>query len=261
MTPTLRHSLYCDYREVMQIMMTVNEVSKVTGVSVRTLQYYDKIGLLKPAQYTEAGYRLYDDNALETLSQILLFRELEFPLKDIKEIIQSPGFDRSKALSQQIELLTLKKEHIENLIDLAKGIKMIGVRNLTFDVFDTGKIDEYAARAKASWGTTPAYKEFEEKSKGRTRTEDQKINVQFMDIFAEFGAIRDKDPASPEAQALVKKLQDFITRYFYTCTREILSGLGKMYAGGGDFTTNINNYGGEGAAEFASAAIEIYCRE
>lgn len=241
-------------------MMTVNEVSKVTGVSVRTLQYYDKIGLLKPAQYTEAGYRLYDDNALETLSQILLFRELEFSLKDIKEIIQSPGFDRSKALSQQIELLTLKKEHIENLIDLAKGIKMIGVRNLTFDVFDTGKIDEYAARAKASWGTTPAYKEFEEKAKGRTRTEDQKINVQFMDIFAEFGAIRDKDPASPEAQALVKKLQDFITSYFYTCTKEILRGLGKMYAGGGDFTTNINNYGGEGTAEFASAAIEIYCK-
>ena len=78
-------------------MMTVNEVSKLTGVSIRTLQYYDRIGLLHPAKYTEAGYRLYDDTALERLQQILFFRELEFPLKDIREIVGSPGFDRSKA--------------------------------------------------------------------------------------------------------------------------------------------------------------------
>ena len=74
--------------------MTVNEVSKLTGVSIRTLQYYDKIGLLKPTGYTKAGYRLYDDTALERLQQILLFRELEFSLKEIKEIIESPSFDR-----------------------------------------------------------------------------------------------------------------------------------------------------------------------
>ena len=257
-------------------MITVNEVSKLTGVSIRTLQYYDKIGLLHPAEYTEAGYRLYDDAALETLQQILLFRELEFPLKDIKKIVGSPDFDRSKALEQQIELLTLKKEHLENLIDLAKGLKLRGVRHLKFDAFDTRKIDEYAAQAKASWGTTPAYKEFEEKSKGRTQEDDQNIAQGLMDIFAEFGAIRgaeagtlkgaeldavkSADPASAEAQALVKKLQDYITQHFYNCTKEILSGLGKMYAGGGDFTKNIDSYGGEGTAEFVHQAIEVYIR-
>ena len=241
-------------------MMTVNEVSKLTGVSIRTLQYYDKIGLLHPAKYTEAGYRLYDDAALETLQQILLFRELEFPLKEIKEIIGSPDFDRSKALGQQIELLRLKKEHIENLIELAEGIKLLGVRNLKFDAFDTRKIDEYAAQAKASWGQTPAYKEYEEKAKGRTKEEDKKIYQGMIDIFAEFGAIRESDPASGEAQALVKKLQEYITEHMYTCTNEILSGLGKMYAGGGDFTKNIDSFGGEGTAEFASKAIEYYCR-
>ena len=257
-------------------MMTVNEVSKLTGVSIRTLQYYDKIGLLHPAEYTEAGYRLYDDAALETLQQILLFRELEFPLRDIKKIVESPDFDRSKALEQQIELLTLKKEHLENLIDLAKGLKLRGVRHLKFDAFDTRKIDEYAAQAKAAWGTTPAYKEFEQKSKGRTREDDQNIAQGLMDIFAEFGAIKDAnlgtdkdanlgtdkgaDPASPGAQALVKKLQDYITQHFYNCTKEILSGLGKMYAGGGDFTKNIDSYGGEGTAEFAHQAIEVYCK-
>lgn len=249
-------------------MMTVNEVSKLTGVSIRTLQYYDKIGLLHPAEYTEAGYRLYDDAALETLQQILLFRELEFPLKDIKKIVGSPDFDRSRALEQQIELLTLKKEHLENLIDLAKGLKLRGVRHLKFDAFDTRKIDEYATQAKAAWGTTPAYKEFEQKSKGRTREDDQNIAQGLMDIFAEFGAIKganlgtdkDADPASTEAQALVKKLQDYITQHFYNCTKEILNGLGKMYAGGGDFTKNIDSYGGEGTAEFVHQAIEVYCK-
>ena len=240
-------------------MKTVNEVSKLTGVSIRTLQYYDKIGLLPPSEYTEAGYRLYDDAALETLQQILLFRALEFPLKDIKEIISSPDFDRSKALGQQIELLKLKKEHIENLIDLAIGIKALGVKQLTFDAFDTRKIDEYAAQAKASWGKTAAYKEYEEKSKGRTKEEDLKIHQGMIDIFAQFGEIREKDPASEEAQAMAKKLQDYITEHLYTCTKEILSGLGKMYGGGGDFTTSIDKIGGEGTAVFASQAIEIYC--
>ena len=240
-------------------MMTVNEVSKLTGVSIRTLQYYDKIGLFHPAKYTEAGYRLYDDAALETLQQILLFRELEFPLKDIKKIISSPDFDRSTALEQQIELLMLKKEHIENLIDLAKGIKLLGVKKLKFDAFDTRKIDEYAAQAKASWGKTSAYKEFEEKSKGRTKEEDQIIYQGMIDIFGEFGQIRNADPASGEAQDLVKKLQNYITEHMYTCTKEILNGLGKMYAGGGDFTKNIDSYGGEGTARFAHQAIEIYC--
>ena len=241
-------------------MMTVHEVSRLTGVSIRTLQYYDRIGLLHPTEYSDAGYRLYDDAALETLQQILLFRELEFPLKDIRKIIESPDFDRGKALEQQIELLTLKKEHIENLIDLARGIQLLGVRHLKFDAFDTKKIDEYAARAKASWGNTPAYKEFEEKSKGRTKEQDREISLGMMDIFTEFGAIRTSEPGSEEAQALVKKLQDYITAHFYTCTDEILKGLGKMYSGGGDFTKNIDSYGGEGTAEFTHRAIEIYCK-
>ena len=109
-------------------MMTVKEVSRLTGVSVRTLQYYDRIGLLHPAEYTESGYRLYDDAALEILQQILLFRELEFPLKQISQIIHAPDFDRNKALEQQITMLQLKKEHLENLILFARGIQLIGVR-------------------------------------------------------------------------------------------------------------------------------------
>ena len=131
---------------------------------------------------------------------------------------------------------------------------------MSFDAFDRKKLDEYAAQAKASWGKTAAYKEFEEKSKDRSKEEDLKVHQGLIDIFAELGAIRETDPASEQAQALVKKLQDYITGNYYTCTKEILSGLGKMYAGGGDFTTNIDRFGGEGTAEFAHRAIEIYCK-
>ena len=237
-------------------MMTVHEVSKISGVSIRALHHYENIGLLPATDVTEAGYRLYNKAALERLQHILLFKELEFPLKDIKEILDSPDFDRSKALEQQIHLLELRKEHLQNLIDLARGIKMIGVKLMSFEAFDTRKIDEYATQAKASWGKTEAYKEFEKKSEGRSKEAQQKLNVEMMSIFAEFGKIRDKAPDSEEATALAKKLQDHITEHYYTCTDEILLSLGTMYAGGGDFTTNIDNVGGEGTAVFACEAIK-----
>ncbi len=241
-------------------MMTVNEVSKRTGVSIRALQYYDKIGLLKAAAYTEAGYRLYDDIALERLQQILLFRELEFPLKDIQKILSSPDFDQNKALQQQIELLELKKEHIENLITFARGIKLIGGKYMDFTAFDSKKLDDYARQAKESWGKTEAYREFEEKSKGRTADAEESIAQGLMAIFAELGQIKDTAPENPDAQALVKKLQDYITEHYYNCTDQILLGLGQMYAAGGEFTQNIDAAGGIGTAEFANNAIQIYCK-
>lgn len=242
-------------------MMTVHEVSKLAGVSIRTLQYYDKIGLLHPTGYTDAGYRLYDDTDLERLQHILLFRELEFPLKDIKAIINSPDFDRGKALEQQIRLLKLKKEHIENLMNFALGIKMLGVRHMDFKVFDRSKLDEYSKQAKELYGNTPEYKKLQEKTKNRTKEEDNLLADRFMLLFREAGEIRNTDPASPEAQSIVRRIQDFITENLYTCSDEILSGLGKMYSGGGDFTKNIDEYGGEGTAEFVDKAIQIYCEK
>ncbi len=241
--------------------MTVNEVSKLTGVSIRALQYYDTIGLLKPVGYTEAGYRLYDDASLERLQQILLFKELEFPLKEIKRIIDAPDFDRNKALEQQIELLTMKKEHLENLIDFARGIKGIGVKYMNFTVFDTKKIDEYSRRAREQWGNTPEYKEYEEKTKNWTKDDEVTVTNEFMEIFVEFGQMKEMSPSDDQVQTQVKKLQNYITEHFYTCSPKILNGLGRMYAGGGELTENIDAAGGAGTAEFASKAIEIYCNQ
>ena len=240
-------------------MMIVNELSKLTGVSIRTLQYYDTIGLLKPSEYTESGYRLYDDTALERLQQILLFKELNISLKEIKKIIDAPNFDRDKALDQQIELLLLKKEHLENLIDFARGIKKIGVKKMDFSVFDTNKIDEYSKRAKEQWGETSEYQEYVEKSKNMTDVQQKDVLKSFMLIFAEFGKLKEQDASSDIVQLQVKKLQDFISEHYYNCSKEILSELGKMYASGGEFTENIDKYGGEGTAEFTAKAISIYC--
>ncbi len=241
-------------------MMTVKAVSKHTGVSIRTLRYYDKIGLLPATAYTEAGYRLYDDTALARLQQILLFRALEFPLKDIQHILCSPDFDRNKALQQQIEFLELKKEHIENLITFARGIKLIGGTHMDFSAFDRKKLDDYARQARESWGNTAAYREFEEKSYGRTPETEEHIAQGLIAIFAEMGKIRTADPADKQAQVLVKKLQGYITEHYYSCTKPVLLGLGQMYAAGGEFTENIDRVGGTGTAVFANQAIIIYCQ-
>ena len=240
-------------------MMTVQEVSRLTGVTVRTLQYYDEIGLLPPAGRTEAGYRLYDRAALERLQQILLYRELRFPLGEIRRILSAPDFDRDLALDQQIGLLELELEHLEGLIRFARTIKTIGVRELDFTAFDRKKQREYARRAKAQWGGSEAYREYEEKSKGRSEAEEQGLAAGLMGIFRAFGAVKDGAPDSAEAQALVLQLQEYISANYYQCTDEILAGLGQAYAAGGEFTENIDRAGGPGTAAFAAEAIRIHC--
>ena len=137
-------------------MKTVKEVSLLTGVSVRTLHHYDAIGLLKPTRVTEAGYRLYDDTALRRLQTILLFRQLQFPLKEIRDILDSPGFDPMEALTQQIHLLELQRKHLDNLISHARKIQTTGVFPMDFSTFDTTELDQYTAEAKARWGKTKA---------------------------------------------------------------------------------------------------------
>ena len=241
-------------------MKTVSEIAALAHVSVRTLRHYDAIGLLKPTQITEAGYRLYDNAALERLYLILLFRELEFPLKEIQAILDSPDFDRNRILEQQVELLQAKIVHLQNRIHLANGIKLMGVKYLEFDNWDPKKIDEYQAQAETLYGKSEVWQEYQQKIKRRSREQSQAVNGKVMDFFVELGKLRHLSPESPEVQTWVRKLQDFFTENFYTCTPQILKGLGEMYAGGGSMTENIDAAGGKGTGEFAKKAIDIYCK-
>lgn len=231
-------------------MKTVKQVSRLTGVSVRTLHYYDEIDLLKPTKITDAGYRLYDDTALERLHSILLFRELQFSLKEIKAILDSPDFDVKTALNEQIELLELQKKRLDKIIGSAREILNKGVNNMSFSSFDTTEIKKYRTEAKKKWGQTDAYKEYEQK-----HTESPDKTDEFMQIFAEIGKVKHLSPDCEEAQNLIKKLQNFITDNYYTCTDEILKSLGEMYVSDERFKSNIDNAGGVGTAEFTAKAI------
>ena len=242
-------------------MLTVHEVSELAGVSVRTLHHYDDIGLLRPSARTEAGYRLYDEGDLARLQQILLFRELEFSLADIRGIIDSPGYDRKRVLKRQLELLELKREHIDKLIDLAESLMEKDVTTVSFEAFDTSKMDEYKAAAKSKWGSTPEWAEYEAKSANRTSNEEATVGEELLALFVPFGemAAAGVDPTSSEAKAQAALIQAFISEHFYTCTDEIFVQLGRAYGAGGEFTANINAAAGAGAAEFAAKAVEACC--
>ena len=237
--------------------MPIKEFARLSGVSVRTLHYYDQIGLLRPAAVdAQTGYRFYEETSLLRMQEILFYRELDFPLKSIAEILSSPHYSKEEGLEEQRKLLTLKKERLERLIDAIDGaLKGENVMK----AFDNSKVEQYVAQANARWGKTEAWQEYEEKSSGRTAQTEKDLGEQLMDIFARLGALRGEDPGSEPVQQIVAALQQFITDHYYTCTKEIFRGLGQMYAAGGDMTDNINARGGAGTAELAGRAIEIYC--
>ena len=241
------------------MMRTVKEVSKITGVSVRTLHHYDAIGLLKPTKVTEAGYRMYDDTALSRLQNILLFRELQFPLKEIKVILDSPDFDPSEVIAQQIGLLELQYKRIGELISFAREIQKKGVVTMDFDVFDKKEIEKYKEEVQAKWGNTKAYQEYKQKDVARNEGSYSKIAIELMAVFSELGGLKHLTPDSDEVQKKISALQKFITAHYYTCTNEILRGLGELYICDERFKGTIDRAGGDGTAEFVSQAISVYC--
>lgn len=242
--------------------MKISDVARLTGITVRTLHYYDEIGLLKPSEVTQAGYRVYNDTDLEVLQQILFFRELDFSLEDIRKIMQNPAYEKKSALRKQKELLLQKRSRLDSLIALVdKTLK--GEQDMSFRQFDTAKIEEtkkkYAEEAKQRWGDTSAYAEYEKKSRSYSDAQQNMLDGEGAGILSEFGQNRSLAPDSAQAQALVKKWQAYITSNYYTCTKEILSCLGQMYVGDARFTQHIDQYGA-GTAAFMAAAIEIYTR-
>ncbi|MGN1090344.1 MAG: MerR family transcriptional regulator [Huintestinicola sp.] len=245
--------------------MHIKEFAELTGVSVRTLHYYDEIGLLEPSIVDEQnGYRFYDENCLERMQEILFYRELDFSLKDIRLIISSPDYDKHTALKEQKDLLILKKQRLERLINALDGA-MKGEK-ISMNAFDNSefekKREEYAKEAKEKWGSTSAYKESAEKTADYTKEKWNDINLGMDMIMSEFAECMKNGSAadSDDAKLLVKKWQDYITANFYTCTNEILAGLGEMYIADERFKENIDSHG-EGTAQFMCDAIRSFCGE
>ncbi|MBO5944642.1 MAG: MerR family transcriptional regulator [Clostridia bacterium] len=239
--------------------LQINEFAKLTGVSVRTLHYYDEIGLLKPAEIDKwTGYRFYDEISLEKMQQIMFYRELDFTLKSIMKILSSPDYDKEKALDEQKKLLILKKERLEKLISAIDSAKK--GENI-MNAFDNTDFENYKEEVKEKWGTTESYNEYTQKTKGYSKEKFNSLTVGMDNIMQEIAICMNSgaSPDSTDAQTLVEKLQSYITENFYTCTNEILYGLGQMYVGDERFKNNIDKHS-VGTAEFVSKAIEYYCK-
>ncbi len=236
--------------------MQIKEFAELTGVSVRTLHYYDEIGLLKPSEVdAQNGYRFYDENAFERMQEILFYRELDFSLKTIAEILSSPDYDKQQALSRQRKLLLAKKERLEQLIDaldsMEKGEGFMQPNNEYEDMKN-----KYAEEVKQRWGNTDAYKESQQRN-----TDFSQAAALLDAVFEEFAELNRSgiSPDDEAAKVQVEKLQRCITDNFYTCTNEILAGLGQMYVADERFKNNIDKHG-EGTAEYVSQCIKSYCK-
>ncbi|HEL2309780.1 MerR family transcriptional regulator [Streptococcus suis] len=237
---------------------TVKQVSRLTGLTVRTLHHYDQIGLLKPAFVAENGYRYYNQENLARLQEILLFRELDFPLKDIQQLLDMTEVNRQQVLRDHISLLELKRERLDRIINHARLLTEKGGEVMDFHAFDSSQLEAYKVEAKERWGNTSAFAEFEERYDA---SKDRVFAQEMQAIFEVFGKMQSLGAVHPDVQAQVANLQAYITENFYTCTKEILQNLGLMYVEEERFSANIDRAGGPGTAAFVSQAIAIYCKE
>ena len=240
--------------------MRVKEVADLVGISVRTLHHYDEIGLLVPDQTTESGYRMYSDGNLELLQQILFFRELGFPLKKIKEIVSSRGFNREEALTLHRKMLLEKRGRldkmiatIERTIQYTKGeIQMTNEEK--FEGFDFSS-NPYEQEARERWGDQ-AVDQSNAKVGQMTKQEQSEMAAGMNAIYTKLAALRNGSPASDEAQAAIKEWYDFLNK-IGSYSPEAFKGLGQMYVDDARFTNNIDKFG-EGLAVFLRDAMAVY---
>ncbi|BBM86104.1 MerR family transcriptional regulator [Candidatus Uabimicrobium amorphum] len=246
----------------------VKEVAEITGVTVRTLHHYDRIGLLTPAQTSQAGYRLYSEDNLEKLQQILFFREIDFRLQEIKDILHSPNFDREQALKMHKNFLLQKKKRLEKILGTIEQT-LSAIHNNTKlekqDLFGGLEMETirkhkalYAKEVKKRWGKTNAYKDSERKTSQYTAQDWQNIQEQMSGIYQKVIAHMPQGAKDNNVQEAVAALRESFCQYFYNCTPEIFRGLGEMYISDPRFTAYFEDMQ-SGLAQFLYEAIVVYC--
>lgn len=240
--------------------MLVKEVADLVGISVRTLHHYDEIGLLKPSQTTEAGYRIYSDRDLEMLQQILFFKELDFPLKKIKEVIHDPQFDRQEALELHRKMLLEKRDRLERMLaTIDKTIKhskgeIIMSNKEKFEGFDFSR-NPYEQEARERWGDQ-AVDSSKEKIGQMSKDEQKALGEGANKIYRNLASLRHLSPESDEAQAAIKEWYQFLNKFGHY-TLDAFSGLGQLYVDDERFTKNIDQFG-EGLAKFMRDAMKAF---
>lgn len=279
-------------------MRTVKEVSELTGISVRTLHYYDEIGLFEPTIVSEAGYRLYDDKALEVLQQILFFREFDMPLKEIKNIMENPDLDKNQLLRSQKQVLVLKKERLERIIASIDDI-LRGENRMDFEIFSKEDIERlYSAMVEKmseknkevfidKYGSMDKYKaHFMERASGeRAQKNYAKLvewygdkdsalaaginpeNPQIMEAYSKrsdavlrkLAAKNGTDAQSFEVKEIVGEL-DFVFKQLYQMKdiTALMMEMADLYKNDADFQKKNDAVYGEGATRYIGEAIEAF---
>lgn len=280
------------------MMRTVKEVSERTGISVRTLHYYDEIGLLKPTEISEAGYRLYDDKALEVLQQILFFRELDVPLKEIKAVMENPELDRNQLLSNQKKILELKKERLERIIHSIDDI-LKGENKMDFEIFSKADIEQVynavisnmSEEAKESlikeYGSMEQFEKhfMEDMSSEQTQKNWAKVvewygdkdsamevattpqNSEIMqaytkrydEVLKKLAAKMGQDVNSFEVKGVVGEL-DFVAKQLYRMKdmSAFMLEFAREYKNNKDMQENLDKVYGEGSTQFIGEALEAF---
>mgnify|MGYP001119511789 CR=1 FL=1 len=240
-------------------MLKVKQVAELAGISIRTLHHYDEIGLLEPSK-TESGYRLYSSADLDNLQQILFFRELDFPLKEIKKIMNDTSFDSEQALRRHRKMLVEKSVQINKMIKtIDKTLKYrkgeINMSNKEkFTGFDFSKDNSYEKEARERWGDK-VVNESNKNIKGR----EKQIADEMNEIYHELAKIRHLSPDSSEAQTAINKWYNFLNK-IGDYSLEAFEGLGQIYVADERFTKNIDKFG-DGLAKFMCDAMKVYARK
>lgn len=246
----------------MEDELTIGQVARMAGVTVRTLHHYDSIKLVVPSSRSSNGYRQYGSAAVARLQEVLFYRELEFPLEEIKAIVDQPGYERGAALQQHRVLLEGRAERVFAMleaVDRAINSERSGV-NMTneemLEVFGGFDPSEHEAEAKGRWGHSDAYRESARRTASYTKDDWTAIGREVDDIYA--GLVELMTAGIPvesaAAAGLVDRHRAHISRWFYDCTPEIHRGLGEMYAADPRFQDNIDT-AGTGLAAYLSEAI------
>ncbi len=245
------------------MVYTVKQLAKLTGVTVRTLHYYDEIGVLKPSFIKENGYRYYKEKELAKLQQILFLRELEFPLESIIQMFDTPEYSTLEALADQKTLLEMKKARLDRLLETIektmKKLKEGGTMstNELFDAFADAQIEQYKEEVKERWGTTTAYKQSVELTRQWTKKEFKQVQEEGQDITLVLSHLMEQAVGSTAVQAQIERHFQHINR-FYDCSYEMYRNLGKMYSEDQRFAKNYDAVTPH-LAEFVRDAIAYYC--
>jgi DNA-binding transcriptional MerR regulator len=245
------------------MVYTVKQLAKIAGVTVRTLHYYDEIGLLKPSFIKENGYRYYEEKELIKLQQILFFRELEFPLENIVQMLRTPEYNVLEALADQRTLLEMKRARLDGLLDTIERTtkKMKEGRSMSTDelfaAFTESQIEQYKEEVKAKWGNTDAYKQSIDRTRRWTKEDFERIKEEGQAITLSLAKLMEKGVAHAEVQAQIERHFQHINQ-FYDCSYEMYRNLGNMYSEDARFAENYNTVASH-LAEFMRDAIAYYC--